>query len=127
MEDAQEQLAALRLRIAQVDRKYLSARGPGSIRHAPRPPRQAVEELLAGEVVETPFGAHFETERLWERHRRHGSVGIADLNHLPTDLLDALSGGAIPNAPPEKWAFLDTETTGLGGRRLRLSGGRGGD
>ncbi len=73
-----------------------------------------MEELLSGEVVRTPLGSHFETERVWERHRRYGSVGIADLNDLQPDLLDSLSAGAIPNTAPGKWAFLDTETTGLG-------------
>jgi uncharacterized protein YprB with RNaseH-like and TPR domain len=52
---------------------------------------------------------------LWERHRRHGSVDISDLAELPHDLLDPLSGGAIPSSHPVKWAFLDTETTGLAG------------
>ena len=114
MEDAQEQLAALRRRIARVDRKYLRTRDAAPVKRAPRPARAAVEDLLAGEVVRTPHGVHFETERVWERHRRHGSVGIADLNELPHDLLDSLSEGVIANAPPGKWAFLDTETTGLG-------------
>lgn len=114
MEDVQQQLAALRRRIAHVDRKYVGTRGAGAVKHAPRPARQAIEELLSGEVVRTRYGCHFETERLWERHRRHGSVGIADLNDLPADLLDSLSGGAISHAAPAKWAFLDTETTGLG-------------
>jgi uncharacterized protein len=114
MEDVQLQLAALRRRIARVDRKYAGTRGAAALKHAPRPARQAIEELLSGEVVRTRYGCHFETERLWERHRRHGSVGIADLNDLPADLLDSLSGGVISNAAPAKWAFLDTETTGLG-------------
>ncbi len=114
MEDVQQQLAALRRRIALVDRKYRSVRGVPTLRPAPRPPQQGVEELLSGEVVPTPYGAHFETERVWQRHRRHGCVGIADLNDLPADLLDSLSGGGIPHTRPEKWAFLDTETTGLG-------------
>ena len=114
MEDVQQQLAALRRRIARVDRKYAGARSGAAMKHAPRPARQAIEELLSGEVVRTPYGCHFETERLWERHRRHGSVGIADLYDLPADLLDSLSGGAISHAAPAKWAFLDTETTGLG-------------
>ena len=114
MEDVQQQLAALRRRIARIDSKYLRARGPAPARHSPRPSRQAVEELLSGEVVSTPLGRHFETERVWERHRRHGSVGIADLNGLAPDLLEALSDGEIPHTASEKWAFLDTETTGLG-------------
>jgi hypothetical protein len=58
---------------------------------------------------------HFETERLYERHRRHGSVGIADLADLPESLLAALSEGAIAQSRPTRWAFLDTETTGLAG------------
>ena len=114
MEDVQQQLAALRRRIARIDRKYTGPRGVAGMKHAQRPAREAIEELLSGEVVRTRYGCHFETERLWERHRRHGSVGIADLNDLPTDLLNALSGGEISNTAPAKWAFLDTETTGLG-------------
>jgi uncharacterized protein len=125
MEDVQQQLAALRRRIARIDRKYLGARGGGSAKHAPRPSREAIEELLSGEVVRTRYGRHFETERLWERHRRHGSVGIADLNDLPADLLDALSGGEIPDTAPAKWAFLDTETTGLGGGACAFLAGVG--
>ncbi len=70
---------------------------------------------MSGEVVRTPHGEHFETERLWERHRRHGSVDISDLAELPEDLLEQLSAGAIARSRPERWAFLDTETTGLAG------------
>jgi len=114
MEDIHQQLAALRQRIARVDRKYASA-APAAPRPAPRPGGQFIEELLTGEVVETALGRHFETEKLWERHRRHGSVYVSDLADLPEDLLEQLSAGAIPNAPPTRWAFLDTETTGLAG------------
>src|SRR4051794_34333479 len=113
MEDIQEQLAALRRRIARVDRKYASAPAP------PRPPLRPggefIEELLSGEVVSTPLGQHFETEKLWENHRRHGSVYVSDLAELPEDFLHPLSDGAIPMSHPTRWAFLDTETTGLAG------------
>jgi uncharacterized protein YprB with RNaseH-like and TPR domain len=70
---------------------------------------------MSGQVVRTPHGEHFETEKVWERHRRHGSVDISDLADLPEDLLRPLSEGAIARAHPTKWAFLDTETTGLAG------------
>ena len=113
MEDIQQQLAALRQRIARVDRKYANAGPP------PRPPLRPdakfIEELLSGEVVTTHLGQHFETEKLWERHRRHGSVYISDLAELPDDLLHPLSAGAVTSAHPTRWAFLDTETTGLAG------------
>ncbi len=115
MEDIQEQLAALRRRIARIDRKYADGVPPAPPRHVTEPAAGLIQELMSGEVVRTPHGEHFETERLWERHRRHGSMDISDLAELPEDLLDSLSEGAIPRSHPLKWAFLDTETTGLAG------------
>lgn len=121
MEDIQEQLAALRKRIAQVDRKWaapVSGSAPTVKRELlphEKPAAGFVHELLSGEVVTTPLGQHFETEKLWENHRRHGSVYISDLAELPEDFLGPLSSGAIPRAHPTRWAFLDTETTGLAG------------
>ncbi len=40
---------------------------------------------------------------------------ISGLSLLPHDLLQCITEGAVPAAPPESWAFLDTETTGLAG------------
>ena len=114
MADVQEQLAALRRQISRIDRKYATP-GIEGLRTPPPNPGRFVEDLLSGEVVRTPLGEHFETEKLWERHRRHGSIGIGDLAELPEDLLASLSEGSIPSAHPAKWAFLDTETTGLAG------------
>src|SRR5438477_2315995 len=71
MADLRAQLAVLREKVAQIDRKYAAEK--------PRVEPCLIEDILSGEVVETPFGAHFETERLYERHRRHGSVGFGDL------------------------------------------------
>jgi uncharacterized protein len=120
MEDIREQLAALRQRIARIDRKYASPAQPERAPAAPPAdagpsPHKLIHELLTGEVVRTAHGEHFETERMWERHRRHGSVDISDLAELPPDLLEALSAGAIAQSDPARWAFLDTETTGLAG------------
>jgi len=130
MEDIQQQLTALRRRIARIDRKYAApaeGRPEGgcaqpkigepfpAARREPRPSRYFIENLMSGEVVRTPHGEHFETEKLWESYRRHGSVDISDLAGLPEDLLEPLSAGTIARAHPMKWAFLDTETTGLAG------------
>jgi uncharacterized protein YprB with RNaseH-like and TPR domain len=82
---------------------------------APAAAHGFVEELLSGQVMETPLGKHFETEKLYARHQRHGSYDISDLIELPDDLLTALSDGAIARAHPTRWVFLDTETTGLAG------------
>jgi len=118
MGDLQQQLAELRRRVAKIDRKY--SEGPPIRRsehfapapELPRPAHSYVEEWLTGEQVETAFGRHFETERIYERHRRHGSADIGALADLPIDLFEPLE---IPRASPAEWAFLDTETTGLAG------------
>jgi uncharacterized protein YprB with RNaseH-like and TPR domain len=108
-----EQLAHLRRTVDTIDLKYAGL----PVRHSgiERSSAEFVEELLSGEVVETTLGKHFETEKLYPRHQRYGSYEISDLIELPPDLLTSLSGGAIPNAHPTTWAFLDTETTGLAG------------
>jgi uncharacterized protein YprB with RNaseH-like and TPR domain len=113
MSDLQEQLADLRRRIAKIDRKFAKPRvertKTGTETGKDACPTYPFEE------VETAYGRHFETEKLYERHRRHGSIGIIDLEHLSHDLLDPISGGLIRGVPPAKWCFLDTETTGLAG------------
>jgi uncharacterized protein YprB with RNaseH-like and TPR domain len=97
----------LRQIIEDINRKYDS-------RPLPPPRRIPVEEFLPGEEIETAFGRHFETEKLWEHHRHHGSADIGALATLPPDLLSAIAS-EMPSAAPETWAFLDTETTGLSG------------
>jgi len=113
MSDFQEQLAHLRRRIAKIDKKYTTPK-----RQQPTTNNQQLafpEDWLHGEEVTTEHGVHYETEKLYERQRRHGSIGIVDLEALPHDLLDPISNGQIRGVPPAKWCFLDTETTGLAG------------
>lgn len=114
MQDLQEQLAALRQRIAKVNDRYVPLSGP---RPAPPPAaaRLFVEEYLTGEVVENEHGKHFQTEKLYEHYKRYGSVDVGSLIELPHDLLTPISNGEVAAARPEEWAFLDTETTGLAG------------
>ena len=113
----EEQLSYLRRRIARIDRKYAAGVPPPNPPPLARqkPDRYFVEEYLNGHPVETEFGTHYEYEKLYERHRRHGTIGICDLEQLPPNLLDPISNGLIPAAPPQSWAFLDTEATGLAG------------
>jgi uncharacterized protein len=114
MSDFQEQLATLRRKMARIDRKY--AGPPQAPPPDPRKPeRYFPEDWLHGKEVETELGKHYEFEKFYPRHGRYGSIGISDLESLPADLLDPISSGEIKNVPPEKWCFLDTETTGLAG------------
>ena len=111
---ASDQIDRLRQTIARIDRKYVSS--PPRLIPLPKPSTAAfVEEVLTGQIVETPLGRHFETEKLYPRHQRYGSYDISDLIDLPHDLLDSLSAGAVRDASPATWAFLDTETTGVDG------------
>lgn len=119
MQDVEEQLARLRQRIAAIDSKFAArsasrTSGP-SAEPAPRTARWFIEEWSHGEVVSNEFGEHFQTERLFARHKHHGSADIGGLADLPHDLLDVAGEGEIPAVPPGRWAFLDTETTGLAG------------
>ena len=109
MLDTEDQLARLRKRISVIEQR--SARGPVA------PPIQRVrfEECISGQVVSTPHGQHFETEQFFPGHRPHGSADVGALCELPTDFLDSIGSGAIPPCATRRWAFLDTETTGLAG------------
>ncbi len=116
--DIQEQLAALRKRVARIDAKYANGSRPALAVARPKPspaPQLFVEEYLSGEEVENTLGKHFQTTKLYERHKRYGSIDISDLEELPHDLLEAITSGESGAAPPQRWAFLDTETTGLAG------------
>ncbi|MBL8233605.1 MAG: ribonuclease H-like domain-containing protein, partial [Bryobacterales bacterium] len=134
MSDIESQLEYLRRRIAPINRKYASGAGAAA---APAlsepvqgdeiadyeplfpdtPPAEsaAPEDWLPGEEVSNAAGVHFQTTRFWARHRRHGSMDISQLAELPPDLLDAVSEGTVPPSPPQRWVYLDTETTGLAG------------
>ncbi len=119
MLDIDSQLARLKQRVAAIDQKYARmASGAQLAIESPTPSHGArcfIEEWSAGQVVSNEFGPHFQTERLFASHKQHGSADIGALCELPEDLLDALSENEIRNTSPARWAFLDTETTGLVG------------
>jgi uncharacterized protein YprB with RNaseH-like and TPR domain len=111
--DLAQQLAQLRQRVTRIDRKY---QAPDNRKAAScKPARFFIEEWAAGQVVENEYGPHFQMEKLYEGHRRHGSADIGALQELPHDFLKVLSEEEFAAAPPARWAFLDTETTGLAG------------
>jgi uncharacterized protein YprB with RNaseH-like and TPR domain len=104
MPDLERQLEALRRKLARIGAKY--ADGP------PRPPRRG---LSGGREVETGRGKHWETGRCWPPHHHHGRADTGALSELPDGLLAVLEPDARVYAPPGRWVFVDTETTGLAG------------
>ena len=114
MPDTSAQLAELKKRIASIDARFASKPTP---RIEPQPVdwHWTAEDFLHGDVVENHWGEHFQTERLFPAHKRHGSSDVGALNELPEKFLSSLAADTIPHVRPQKWAFLDTETTGLAG------------
>jgi uncharacterized protein YprB with RNaseH-like and TPR domain len=115
MLDTDEQLRQLRRRIARIDAKYARAKRAATPAHVrPKTPavRCSIEQWSEGSVMANEFGEHFQTERTFPGHKQHGSADIGALTELPGSLLNVLDEEEI-DAPPQRWAFLDTETTGL--------------
>src|SRR5579862_6692686 len=114
----QEQLAELRARVARVNARYAERAQPPFDPIAPVPQQRSqslLEDWLGGAEVQTKLGCHYETEKLYPSHQKHGSADIGSLSDLLYDLLAAISGGTTPNAPLVYYESLDTETTGLSG------------
>jgi uncharacterized protein YprB with RNaseH-like and TPR domain len=120
MLDTETQLARLKQRVAAIDKKY-ARKDITSVPAAPvaasktNGARSFIEEWAEGSVVKNEFGEHFQMERLFSALKQHGSADIGALIEMPACLLDALSENEIANVAPQRWAFLDTETTGLAG------------
>src|SRR5579883_3264011 len=82
MTDRRQRLAELRAQVAQIDQKYASP-PPAERPDAPDfHPTRYIEDWLCGQEVETRLGRHFETEKLYQAHRRHGSADIGALAFL---------------------------------------------
>lgn len=114
MSELEQQLEQLRRRIAAASERA-ARQVEARLAERTQTLHTRLEEVITGEYVDTPHGRHFETERRWEHFRRHGNMDISRLIELPPDLLTEITEGTVTNAPPERWAFLDTETTGLAG------------
>lgn len=99
----QEQLAELRRKIARIE-----ARSP-----VVRPADPA--GLSEGEEAANTAGVHWRMRRSWPSHFRHGNADVGALCELPPSLLDVLTEETGWSVPPERWAFVDTETSGLAG------------
>lgn len=76
--------------------------------------RDLAIEAMEGNEVTTALGKHWEIDKTWPAHWRHGIADVGALADLSHDTLSSLGGNPI-DVPPARWAFLDTETTGLSG------------
>lgn len=104
--DLQRQLDLLRRKVARIDEKYAAP-----VHVVPQPGAIPFESR----EVETPLGKHLQISKTWPQLHRHGNSDVGALTELPPDLLSVLGGDDRIEAPAARWAFLDTETTGLAG------------
>lgn len=116
MADLNKQLDELRQRIARLEHRALAGeeQSPGSLLFGRRA-EAASRNPAEGREVETESGRHWELERSWPADYRHGLSDVGALSEISPDILCAVSGEDLIDAHPRRWAFLDTETTGLAG------------
>lgn len=83
----------------------------------PSPERPALRSTtgLAGRECESELGRFLLQEHLIANGRMHGNVTVERLHGMPAEWVGHISQGVIAPSPPGRWAFLDTETTGLAG------------
>jgi hypothetical protein len=104
--DLHRQLELLRRKVARIDEKYSAP-----VHVVPQPGALPFESR----EVETPLGKHMQVFKAWPQLHMHGNADVGALAELPPDLLAVLGGDDRIEAPAARWAFLDTETTGLAG------------
>ncbi len=116
--DLGQQLSKLRKKIERIDRRWNNPASAAAaeqkfwrsrtVTSQPPPGAQGIEQLLSGEVLTSAAGSCFRAFRSYAFHRRHGNAEISALTEMNAAPLGI-------SAPPARWAFLDTETTGLAG------------
>jgi uncharacterized protein YprB with RNaseH-like and TPR domain len=84
-------------------------------RRRPRVAPETAERVLGGEVLETEAGTILVVRRDYPLGHRHGCRALAPAATAPAHLVRLLarSEGMLPD--PDRFVFLDTETTGLAG------------
>ncbi len=115
MTSLQEQLALLRRRIADVESRWRDSSAPREPGPASAQQRCALADILGGGAVENAAGRYWEREVCYSRLGRHGVIELSTLEEWSGCLLGPISEDRIAASDPRRWAFLDTETTGLAG------------
>jgi len=82
----------------------------------PKPPTDiyTIEKVVSGHFQPTPHGEVFVVEKLYDATYQHGQVGLqveAPLHTIATWAKET----KVATSPLDKFAFLDTETSGLAG------------
>jgi uncharacterized protein len=91
-------------------------RGAERVQLPQRRRARPIEDLLPGEVLSTEGGACFLHREQYAPDHRHGDLPLAALLEHPAQLAAQLARDErLAALHPGRWAFVDTETTGLSG------------
>ena len=111
-------IETLRRRISAIGERPQSATGqPARGRAGSRPARTHGRDAhaIGGEEHTNFHGRFVLQEHAYGNERMHGQVPIQRLQAFKPGWLTSISAGEVPAIDPRRWAFLDTETTGLAG------------
>ncbi len=91
---------------------HSAPRAPLPAHRTPRP----IEELLPGEILANEHGSCFLHREHYPLGHRHGNLPLSALLDHPAHLAALLARDErLAALDPTRWAFVDTETTGLAG------------
>jgi len=80
----------------------------------PKPVSHTIDSVVAGIFIPTPQGEAFITEQVFDEEYLHGS--ISPYSSFPRSFISQWANDArIADLPISKFAFLDTETSGISG------------
>ncbi len=83
-----------------------------------KPPRPrnpySIDQVIAGQALETPFGQTYLVEERYPVGYPHGKMAL-ELNASLQKIAEWAGDRRIAGYPPQSFAFIDTETTGLQG------------
>jgi uncharacterized protein YprB with RNaseH-like and TPR domain len=97
-------------------RRLGMGRGARQVKARPRRPGPSIEQLLSGEVVHSERGAFFLYRESYALDYGHGHHRLKDLlAHQPTGPALLARDERLGNVDYRRFAFVDTETTGLAG------------
>jgi hypothetical protein len=94
--------------------KSLGVKTADTLQPKPKPESHSIESVVAGSFISTPRGDAFITEQVYEKDYFHG--GISPYSNFPLSVISQWAKDPrIEQLPISKYAFLDTETSGVSG------------
>jgi uncharacterized protein YprB with RNaseH-like and TPR domain len=94
--------------------KSLGVKTANTLPSPPQSERQSIDSVVAGSFIATPRGEAFVSEQVYDSDYSHGNFPV--LSSFPLSLISQWTKDPrIAELPIHKYAFLDTETSGVSG------------